>query len=178
MSTSEDIKILICGGGNGAHVFAGLSSQHYTTCVLDLYSNEAERWNEAMTSSTSGFVVEEHKADGSIVNIKAKPFRVSKKPADVVPGSDIVIVTVPAFAHEQYLKAIKDHVTDGVYIVGFPGQAGFEFGAKGILGDIKYNLMNFETLPWACRIKEYGKHAEVLGIKDAISGAKHYSSNA
>lgn len=46
----EKIKICICGGGNGAHVMAGLAAAHARTevQVLTLYQDEAVVWTEKM----------------------------------------------------------------------------------------------------------------------------------
>ncbi|KAJ7384092.1 hypothetical protein OS493_024109 [Desmophyllum pertusum] len=48
--SSDTIKLLICGSGNGAHAFAGIASSLKGTDVrvLSLYQDEAERWNAAM----------------------------------------------------------------------------------------------------------------------------------
>lgn len=55
-------------------------------------------------------------------------------------------------------------------IVGLPGQAGFEFQCRSILGEKASNctIASFESLPWACRISEFGKHAQILGFKETL----------
>lgn len=50
-------------------------------------------------------------------------------------------------------------------------QGGFDMCARHILGDefvAASSLFALETLPWACRIVEYGKSVEVLGTKKEI----------
>lgn len=44
-------------------------------------------------------------------------------------------------------------------IVGLPGQAGFEFECVDLLGDKAKHctIVTFESLPWACRLIEFGK---------------------
>ena len=101
------------------------------------------------------------------------PPQVTKDPAKAAPGVDIIIFTVPAFAHQGYLDALKPFVKPGMVIVGLPGQAGFEFAVRGSWGDLakQCTLMSFESLPWAARIKEFGRCAEVLGTKGTLMGA-------
>ena len=107
-----------------------------------------------------------------------KPSMVSKTPEKAVPGADIIVITVPAFAHGQYLEAIKPHIKPGVVIVGLPGQSGFDFAVHGILGDKaqQCTVISFESLPWACRITEFGKSAEVLGAKKSLVGSIQYGN--
>ena len=107
--------------------------------------------------------------------LRKKPSMVVKDPGLAVPGCDIIFITVPAFAHEQYLAALKPHVKPGVILVGLPGQAGFEFAVRGIWGELakECTIMAFESLPWACRTTEFGKHVEILGIKSHLPGAIH-----
>ncbi len=52
------IRVTICGGGNGAHVMAGLSAmnQNVEPHVLTLYAGEAESWAESMLQQ-EGFKV-------------------------------------------------------------------------------------------------------------------------
>lgn len=46
----KQMTVIVCGGGNGAHVLAGLAASvpEVETRVLTLYSDEAERWTTAM----------------------------------------------------------------------------------------------------------------------------------
>ena len=97
----------------------------------------------------------------------------TKDPAKAVPGCDIIILAVPAFAHQGYFDALKPYITPGVIVVGLPGNAGFEFAVRGSWGDLakQCTIMSFESLPWAARIKEFGRCAEVLGTKGTLMGA-------
>ncbi len=54
--------------------------------------------------------------------VKVKPFPVTKYPAEALPGHDIIFMVVPAFAHEDYLKVIKNYVKPGTILVGCPGE--------------------------------------------------------
>ena len=77
--------------------------------------------------------------------------------------ADLIILAVPAFAHHPYFEALRPHLRPAITLVGLPGQAGFEFAARYALGEVAKGctLLSFESLPWACRIQEFGKSALV-----------------
>jgi len=166
-------KLCICGGGNGAHTLAGLASSRVgvEVKVLTLFADEAERWSKALESSDLKVILNEK--NGSQREVKSKPVLVTKIPAEAVPNSDVIVFCVPAFAHEGYFQAIESHLEKKALIVGLPGQAGFEFQCRDILGPKAslITIMSFETLPWACRIKTFGAEVEVLGTKTFLTGS-------
>ena len=137
--------------------------------MLTLFADEAERWT---TNMTDGFQVIVRSGDDQKI-LTSKPALVTKKPDEAMPDVQVILFAVPAFAHEQYLNALKPHVQPGTVLVGIPGQAGFEFAVRGVWGEMakKCTIMSFESLPWACRIIEFGKSAEVLGTKGTLMGA-------
>jgi len=49
---SDKLNVLICGGGNGAHVYAGLASSRENTevTVFTLFADEAQRWNDLLVA--------------------------------------------------------------------------------------------------------------------------------
>lgn len=170
---AKPLKICICGGGNGAHVMAAYAASREETevNVLTLFKDEAERWSKAIEKSD--MVVTVTNKDGSTSEVKSKPAVVSKDPAVAVPGSDILILIVPAFAHEEYLKAVAPHIDKKTVIVGLPGQPGFEYQCMSLLGELapQITIMSFETLPWACRITEFGLKVDNLGTKKFLAGS-------
>lgn len=93
------------------------------------------------------------------VQIKAKPTLITKDASKAVPGADLIIFCVPAFAHEQYFNAILPHVQPDTAIIGLPGQPGFEFQCFNVLKDKarRCAILSYESLPWACRILEFGR---------------------
>jgi hypothetical protein len=100
-----------------------------------------------------------------------KPVKISDKAEEVVPGSDVIILAIPSFTHELYLRAVAPHVKPGVVIGAMPGEGGFDMCARHVFGNEfvdQSNIFALETLPWACRITEYGKSVEVLGTKKEI----------
>lgn len=99
-----------------------------------------------------------------------KPAKVSDDPA-IAAEADAVLLALPSFTHEMYLQKLKPYLKKGVVLGALPGEGGFDCCARHVLGDdfvAASSLFALETLPWACRIVEYGKSVEVLGTKKEI----------
>lgn len=164
------MKVLLCGGGNAIHVLSSYVSAlpDVECCILSLFPGEAERLRSSIPE-------EGIKCDNDLgPDVYGKPVLVSDDVEAVAPGADVVIFAVPSFTHELYLKALKYVLQPGVIIGAMPGEGGFDLCARHILGDEFVNassLFALETLPWACRILEYGKAVEVLGTKAEIDVA-------
>ncbi len=63
-----------------------------------------------------------------------QPARISAEAADVVPGSQLVLLALPAFAHEFTLRDIVPHLDDGVWVGALPARGGFDWCARDVLG--------------------------------------------
>lgn len=168
--SAPQAKVLLCGGGNAVHVLASYigSLPEAKVCILSLYPGESERLQEAVDSSENG--IQCTRNDG--LPVYGKPALISNDPSEVTPDSDVIIMALPAAFHEMYLKKLKPHLKHGVLIGAMPGQSGLDLCMRHVLGEkvcSAANLFGFETLPWACRIKEYGKRVEVLGTKAEVS---------
>jgi hypothetical protein len=108
------------------------------------------------------------------VDAEAAPRRASADPAEVVPGSELVMMVVPAFAHESTLRQIVPFLDEGAWVGAMPARGGFDYCAASVLGasgrgDV--GIWGLQTLPWACRIETYGRSVDVLGIKNAVDVA-------
>jgi len=176
-------QIAICGGGNAAHVMSALCPTLLPDArvhVLTVFGDEAERWNAKM-QETGKFVVTSNGEDGSQTQLEARPTLVTKDPAAAIPGSQVIFLPLPAFAHEGYLKAIAPHVAPGAIIVGMPSYPGFSWLVREVISNpsvgkralgadraVNVKVVGTDTLPWACRLQEYGASAEILGTKRQI----------
>jgi len=167
-------QVCICGGGNAAHVMAILTPSLLPKCkvnILTTFGDEAERWTKTLESGPMTLTKTEH--DKTTRTIVAKPNMVSKDPAQAVPGSDVVFLPLPAFAHQGYLEVIAPHIKDGCTIVGLPMYPGFMWVLKKALGPekaAKVKVMGGDTLPWAARLTNYGASATVIGTKSQMLG--------
>ncbi|XP_041359898.1 opine dehydrogenase-like [Gigantopelta aegis] len=166
----SNVVVLVCGGANVAHVVAGLaaSRENIEARVLVLKEDEAEQWRKNLKDGD--FVVQTTDVEGDPVEIKAKPRTVSKDPKRVVPGANVIILTMPWPDNNTYLEAISPHVDNNSIIVGITGQPGFEFGCLDILKSKanKCTIVAFSDIPWACRIVEFGKKVKVLANKISV----------
>ncbi|KAK3090689.1 hypothetical protein FSP39_013758 [Pinctada imbricata] len=171
MSFKSRRNILICGGGNGAHCIAAIASSTQPEAdvnVLTLFADEAERWRES--SQKAPLTATRSYQDGSAYTFEAHPKIITKDPSLVVPHANIIFIVVPAFTHQQYIEAIAPHVKDSSIIVGLPARFGFEFQIQRSMGQNaeRCAIASFETLPWVCRIEEFGVSIRIMGTKDMV----------
>src|SRR5205823_3409429 len=96
-------------------------------------------------------------------------------PEQAAQGCDVVILALPAFLHRRYLTSLAPHLENGCLVVGLPGQCGFEFDVRHALADVlpHFSIMNFDSLPWVCRIVEFGRTVRIATTKQVITGALH-----
>lgn len=162
-------KITICGGGNGAQTLASIASSNLA-CAVDIYApfrDEAEKLRAGIRAH-DGIEVK------GAVRGTGRPRRVSGDAMEVVPGSDIVLMVLPAFAHERTLVDVARYLDSGAWVGAAPARGGLEYCATRILeqaGRSDVTIFGLQTLPWACRIREYGRVVDVLGVKRTIDMA-------
>lgn len=160
------IQITICGGGNAAHTLAGLlSSRHELSVqVYAPFGNEAQLWQVGIQQN-NGITV-----NTPTGTIQGQPSVVSEDPSAAVPGSQLVLLALPAFAHELILKQIAAHLSPGAWVGALPARGGFDLSARDVLkgGLSEISIFGFQTLPWACRIQEFGKLVTILGAKEQV----------
>lgn len=160
------MQVTICGGGNAAHTLAGLLGSQADLCV-QVYAplgDEAARWQAGMRLN-GGISVRTPQGEAL-----GRPRLVSRDPQEAVSGSQLVILALPAFAHQAILEDIAPFLAAGAWVGALPARGGFDLGARAALGDRAEQLciFGFQTLPWACRILEYGRSAQVLGAKEQV----------
>src|SRR3990172_8093876 len=156
----------ICGGGNAAHTLTGLlaSQKDLSVRVYAPYGDEAERWQQGVRRG-GGIIV--HPPAGKRSGC---PQLISRHAREAVAGSHLVILALPAFAHEATLQAISPYLELGAWVGALPARGGFDLGARAALAACaaQVSLFGLQTLPWACRIQHYGRQAVVLGVKEQV----------
>jgi hypothetical protein len=163
------LKITICGGGNGAQTLVPTAAKN-VGCAIDLYAPFADEADRLKAGSGSHCGIE----ITGVVEGKAEPRCISADPAEVIPGSQVVVLVLPAFAHESTLRQIVPFLDEGAWVGAMPARGGFDYCADQILretGRHDVGLFGLQTLPWACRILEYGKVVHVLGTKQVVDVA-------
>ncbi|HLC04849.1 MAG TPA: hypothetical protein VJK02_17575, partial [Anaerolineales bacterium] len=158
--------ITICGGGNAAHTLTGLlaSQKDLSVRVYAPYGDEAERWQQGVRRG-GGITV--HTPSGKRSGC---PQLISRHAREAVAGSHLVILALPAFAHETTLLALAPYLEPGAWVGALPARGGFDLGARAALAACaaQVSLFGLQTLPWACRIQHYGRQAVVLGVKEQV----------
>jgi len=169
-------KVTVCGGGNGAQTMVPIAARNLG-CPVDVYApyaDEAERLRAGVAAHGDLEVI-------GAVRAKGRPHRISADPAEVIPGSDVVLLVLPAFAHEGTLRQILPFLDQGAWVGAVPARGGFDYAAAQVLragGRDDVTLFGLQTLPWACRIREYGQVVDVLGVKKAVDAAARPASQA
>jgi hypothetical protein len=158
-------KLTICGGGNAAHVMIALAGQAgWGVDVFTPLKDEVERL-QAGVKLRGGIVARTQ--DREIVGT---PGCISSQPQDVIPGSELILLSLPAFAHGPTLCAIADYLDVGVKLGTLPARSGFDYQTYRLLDIVRLSpvIFGLQTLPWACRIVEYGQVVEILGTKARV----------
>ena len=162
--------ITICGGGNAAHAMIPIIRNHFSG-KLNLflpYGNEAAYFKK---------LIDEKRFITATIGDKklyGRPDKVSKLAQDVCKEADLILMPLPAFAHEPTLLQIAPFLKEEAIIGAIPARSGFEYAALKILKDNKkekVKIFGMQTLPWACRIKEYASKVDILGKKRSVGMA-------
>ena len=162
----EGLRLCVCGGGNSAHVMAGLcASRGIPVDFFAPFEDEAERLDEGMREAGGIKVL---MPDGSAV--LGTPGKASKNAADVVPQANVVFLPLPSIAYRTVLEGIAPYLAPGTIIAVTPGLGGFDWLCADILG-AKLNdvaIAGVPPLPWNCRINDFGKEVFVQGWKNNL----------
>jgi len=164
-------QICIIGGGNAAHALAAfLPSRGIRTVWYTPYGDEADRLNIALTQhgKIHASFAPHNLPRGSV---EGRPAIVSANASDVIPESDVILLPVPSFAYAPILLKIKDYLREGTFMGVTPGQGGFDWIAREILGPRLFSAITafaILPMPFNCRITEFGHAVAVQTFK------KHY----
>ena len=164
--------ITVCGGGNGAHALIGTLLLRDNRIQIRLYlpiEEERSRFAEAISCQPSF----ELRVAGKVYSVASKRIHVTADPKEAARSS-VIIMVVPAFAHEPILLQLAPYLTKENTIAALPARSGLEYQACDILGKVGQNgcvLVGFQTLPWACRIREFGRSVIIHGTKKRVGAA-------
>lgn len=114
----QNRNVLLIGGGNSVHVMIGMFSHMGAKVrVLSTFESEASQM-KAACDITGGIQVTSECGK----EFFGTPVKISKHPEDVVPGCDLIILSLPSFLHEPYLYCIEPYVCAGMTIGAFPAE--------------------------------------------------------
>jgi len=164
--------ITVCGGGNGAHALVGTLLLRDQTAHIRLYlplKDEQRRFAEALSSHSSF----EMRVAGEVYSVPSDRIRITGDPEEAARSS-IIMMVIPAFAHGTILSQLAPHLSKGSTIAVLPARSGLEYQALDILGKVGQDgcvVAGFQTLPWACRIEEFGHSVIIHGTKKKVGAA-------
>ena len=164
-------SITICGGGNGAHTLLALLLKH-SNCRLTLYvpiEQEFQRFQAVKDEKTPFTLI----VKGKAFSIPLERLCITSDPQEGA-AADLIMIVAPAFAHQDILTSFAPYFQSGTVLAALPARGGFEFQASDILHKHRREgiiIVGFQTLPWACRIKEYAKSVEIYGQKMRVGVA-------
>jgi len=171
-TTTKSLKICIAGGGNAAHALAALlPSQGYETTMFAPFQDQAQQIAEGMASQ-DGYMIADFASHNNIPKysgrIQGRLTKISKDAADVIPDADVIFMPLPSFAYPSMLESIQPHLRPNQILCVTPGQGGFDWFAKQILGDellSKIVICGLMPMPFNCRIETFGKCVKVQELK-------------
>ena len=162
-------KVCVIGGGNSAHVTAGLvaSLTGWECQMYAGFADEAERLAEGIT--LGGIDVCYGPDDGNEV-VHGAPTRVSSHAAEVVPGCRVIILCLPALAYGINMRQIAAHIDEGAWIGTICASNGFDWCVDEAMTAVGkspelYGVFALQNLPWACRLQEFGRAVDAMGTK-------------
>lgn len=155
-------KIVLLGGGNGAHVIAGLAAiEFFDVCVL---TRKPLLWKSQLSIQLP---------DEKTVLKNDNPIFATDDPS-VVSDADIIILCAPIHVYPYLLDKIKDHLPTSrpIYVGTLFGQGGFHWMVDRHLNSPhrreNVTAFAFQKIPWTCRTTIYGESCRILGAKRKV----------
>ncbi len=139
--------VAVLGGGNGAHAAAAdLTLKGFR---VFLFSRSPDRFKPIRDQ---GGIVLIDPSGEKLVPIH----RVCDTSEEALREAELILVTVPAIAHEHYAHACAPHLKDGQVVVLNPGSTGGALAFKKILREKESNpdvpICETNTLTYICRL--------------------------
>lgn len=156
--------VTVVGGGSVAHALVAVLGAQESTEVRVLTRRPAE-WGETVR----GYY---RSGNGKDLIIEGRVARASDDPAEVIPGSQVLMVAAPFPAHREILEKIRPHVTPEMVVGGFPGFGGFDWQARWILGRDAPSggptLFGLQRIPYVSHKIAYGHKVAITGIRPQL----------
>lgn len=165
------MKVTICGAGNAAQTLIALLAADNCTQVTVYAPLEDEASRLRQTAQTGG--VSAIFPDGS--RLCGRATAITADAAAAAAGAELVLLALPAFAHEAVLAALAPHLPPHAWIGALPARGGFDLLCREVLPALPIGsgrvIFGLQTLPWACRVRTWGAAVDVLGAKAAVDMA-------
>ena len=164
--------ITICGSGNATHAMIPIIQSNFKGQInlFFRYQHKVDIFKK---------LIDEKRCITAIIGqekLYGRPDKVSRFPEDVCQDADLILLPLPAFAHEPTISQIASFLKEEAIIGTIPARSGFEYSTLKILKEAnreKVKIFGLQTLPWACRTREYASKVEILGTKDVVGLAAY-----
>ena len=162
-------RACVIGGGNSAHVTAGLISS-LTDWECHVHAGFADEARRLADGISRGGLDVCYGADDDNRVVHGAPDSVSSVPGEVVPGCRVIILCVPALAYDLNMRQIAAHVDPGAWIGTICASNGFDWCVDEAMAAVgrepgSYGVFALQNLPWACRLQEFGRAVSAMGTK-------------
>ncbi|MBP8717893.1 MAG: NAD/NADP octopine/nopaline dehydrogenase family protein [Candidatus Atribacteria bacterium] len=164
--------ITICGSGNASHAMIPVIKSNFNGKInlFFRYQHKVDIFQKLIGEKR--FII----AQKGQEKLYGRPDKVSRYPEEVCQDADLILLPLPAFAHDSVLLQIAPFLKEKAIIGTVPARGGFEYSALKILKmvpDKKLKFFGLQTLPWACRTREYASKVEILGEKEVVGLAAY-----
>ncbi len=136
------MKICICGGGNIAHAFIGDLAKLDNIEAINVLTRQPENWNSKIEIYYNNTF-----SHSAIPTCVAKDF-------EILQDMDVIIITVPSHAREEYLQKIQSFVPAKALLVATPATGGINYLLDTFFPQNHYACM--QRTPYISRIIKYG----------------------
>lgn len=149
------MRIGIVGGGHTGAVYAGYLARHGHETAL--YTRQAARWKPRV-----------HMQDlVSSQEYTANLALVTSDPAAVVDFSDVLIVTLPVYAVQDFFMRAQRALTERHTIVLSPGNGAREFAVNPVLAQ-RATVIGLQRVVFISRSYGFGRRAVLSGTKKEL----------
>jgi len=162
IESSKDMpSVCVAGAGSGGHAMA--SHLALKGCKVSLF-NRSE--NRLSTVKVRGGIQVYGEVNGF-----AKIDTITSDPAEAIDDADLIMVVVPATAHQNMARLLGPHLRDGQIVILNPGRTGGALEFTEALRRMGVKTFCYvgetQTLLYVCRLTNPGQ-VRVMGIKNAV----------
>jgi opine dehydrogenase len=161
------MKIAVLGAGHGGQAMAG--DLTLAGHEVRLGAVEGHSTNLKILQIFGGIVVEGMTSTGAPTGF-ARPAMITTDCVKAIRGADVIMIVVPAFAQETYIRLIVEHGERGQIIVFNPGKFGTlalaqQLRQAGRIDD--FLIGETSTFIFAARTRGLG-HVDIKGVKKEL----------
>lgn len=165
-------RIVVCGGGSGAHALAGLLGG-IDDYEVRLVTRRPERWSKTIRCMEQQALLE-HVPHGLTSRAAERSGRLAgvhgwDELPQALAGADLVLLSCPVHAHAALLERLLPQLAGARVALGtLFAQGGFDWHVRRIaqrerLDLSRLTLFGLKRFPFVSRVVEYGRSVRILG---------------